>query len=389
MIRNGLLIALLVWLMPVYLALAQAPAETPQPYHLVRALQMLQNQIAEGSRAAYDAQPQLVAQIALALSRTDASDWKDRRNVQAMASFLFSGGPADPARRLLVGTAIQDRFDARLVKGALAYVEGRTGDARRLLDPIDPLVYSHSVGGQLALVQATLSAVQDPSRAMGVLDMARLLSPGTLVEESALRRQIFIAEDVKDAARFSTLVATYMTRFPASIYVKSVRSRLAGAAVNFAVTLPAEIALPIIVEILAPLEPSERCAALLGIAKQALITGRLALALETAQHARRLATPESGNLARADAYIAAAQSVSRAPEMSLAAMAAIDKTALPADDRDLLDVAQSAARQIAKAGAGPRHPPAGVTVGEPASALIEDSRTALRAADALLRGANR
>ena len=54
--------------------------------------------------------------------------------------------------------------------------------------------------------------------AVELLDWARLLSPGGLVEEAALRREIALLAGAKDVARVAMLTRQYVTRFAASLY---------------------------------------------------------------------------------------------------------------------------------------------------------------------------
>ena len=56
--------------------------------------------------------------------------------------------------------------------------------------PVDPLTQPPELGAFLALVKGSITAADDPAAAQKMFDEARLLSPGTLVEEAALRRSI-------------------------------------------------------------------------------------------------------------------------------------------------------------------------------------------------------
>ena len=49
------------------------------------------------------------------------------------------------------------------------------------------------------------------------------LVPGTLVEEAALRREIFLAGQIDNADRFETLAIQYLRRFRHSIYAGNFR----------------------------------------------------------------------------------------------------------------------------------------------------------------------
>ncbi|TIP53397.1 MAG: chemotaxis protein MotC, partial [Mesorhizobium sp.] len=70
----------------------------------------------------------------------------------------------------------------------------------------------------LALVKGSLLAADDPAQALTLLDEARLLSPGTLVEEAALRRSVGIAAAQGDAARFALASTQYVASYLYSPY---------------------------------------------------------------------------------------------------------------------------------------------------------------------------
>ena len=70
-----------------------------------------------------------------------------------------------------------------------------------------------------------------------MLDRARLLAPGTLVEEAALRRSIAVAAKLGDAKRFLRLSEQYVRAYLRSPYA----SQFADAFVAGVVTLNATI----------------------------------------------------------------------------------------------------------------------------------------------------
>ena len=85
------------------------------------------------------------------------------------------------------------------------------------------------LAGQLALTQSALVVREAPARSLELLDLARLLAPGTLVEEGALRRQIFVVAQGGDATRFEALSIQYLRRFRRSVYAGNFRQRFAAA----------------------------------------------------------------------------------------------------------------------------------------------------------------
>ncbi len=199
------------------------------PYLAVRSLQVLQEMVAHGSTSAQGAQPKLLSHIADVFAAADPAVWKERRNAQAAVLYLFSSGKPAVVRALL-GRAVFAPENDRLLKGALAYAEGEDGVAKALLGKIDPKSLPPSVGGHLALVLATLFAKDDAAKAGRMLDEARLLVPGTLVEEAALRRQIFLSADAATLDKFVSLSRQYLRRFHTSVYAGNFKHRLTSFA---------------------------------------------------------------------------------------------------------------------------------------------------------------
>jgi chemotaxis protein MotC len=59
------------------------------------------------------------------------------------------------------------------------------------------------------------------------LGEARLLAPGTMIEETALRREVTLAVELSDADRFETATKQYMRRFANSVHMGNFRRQLA------------------------------------------------------------------------------------------------------------------------------------------------------------------
>ncbi|MBL8588095.1 MAG: hypothetical protein JNK46_06160, partial [Methylobacteriaceae bacterium] len=210
------------------------PVDTgpPAPWRLLRALQRLQVQMAQGSTVAQQAQAGLVAELTRGFAAADAALWSDRRNAVAALALLLSGADPRDLRKLHDDGAFGDH--ASLVAAGLAFAEGRTAQARALLEEIDEADLGRIVAAQVALVAATLAARDDPERANALFDRARLLSPGTLVEETARRRQARLAEERSDETRFMRLAAQYARRYGRSVYASDFHVRLPAALTRIA-----------------------------------------------------------------------------------------------------------------------------------------------------------
>ena len=349
-----------------------AEGEAPQPYQLIRALQSLQNDAAAGRAEARAAQSRLVGEIAIAFRKTAPDLWRERRNVRAAALFLLSGGPATSVRGVL-GASVVPPSERPLIKGALAYAEGREAEAKQLLLPIDALSGAEGIGGPLALVQAALVMHEEPKRALLLLDRARLLSPGTLIEEAALRRAVFIADETDDAAAFARFAHLYKRRFPSSVYAGAVEKRLAPAALR-----SAGFGGPFSEDLLSLLDGEARLDLRLSIARAALVKADLNRAGAQAALAARDAKAGSAGAARAALYSAMSRLL--VPHET-SALQSIDRAGLSPQDVDLLDAGTLVAERIRAAPLAME-----VMAEDPQveTGVIKDAILAIRAVDAIL-----
>jgi chemotaxis protein MotC len=365
------------------LVVALAPArgqEAPrQPADLVRSLQTLQDQIAHGSTDAHLSQRTLLAQIAEQLALAKPEVWKEARNARAAVAFVLSGG--DPRLlKKLSEPGMLPGMDEKLVQGVLAYGEGRNAEAADLLIRIGAPSLDASIAGHIALVQAELIAKKDAGKALAFLDEARLLSPGTLIEEAALRRQIAIVATAKDFDRFDMLSANYLRRFARSVYAGAFRRQFAadvagredaGSAGRMAKLAAALEAVDLV----------DRRDIYLAIAREALIKGKSELARLAADGAVRLAEKDSAEQRRASLYEAAALVAGNGIEKGTSALEAMDKAELDEEDAELLDAARSVAAEVR------RLPAPSEAAGEDAGATpktVEAARQSMARVDQLI-----
>ena len=91
--------------------------------------------------------------------------WDDVRNVRSAIFFVLSGG--DPAvLKLVIGRERTPHIERRLLKGALAYGEGRLIDALALMQKMEARKLDPSLAGMVALIQGTLTAKKDGQNAL-------------------------------------------------------------------------------------------------------------------------------------------------------------------------------------------------------------------------------
>jgi chemotaxis protein MotC len=335
----------------ISLLLAAAPAgrvaadESPrQPFELVRSLRSVQDEIARGSATAHTLQRTLIREIGERFLQSDPDAWLDPRNARAAVIYVLSGG--DPA--VLKELIARDRMramDAKLVKGVLAYGQGRSADAATLLLGIDARSLDSAVGGQLALVQSLLVAKSDPKRAMALLDDARLMSPGTLIEEAALRRETFLAAAAGQRERFEMLSSQYLRRFPNSIYSGSFRQQFASEVTSRA-TGSERMGLPALESTVKELPASDRRDIYLSIAKTGAIKGLIEVARFAAEQACKETCEAKANVSQARLYEGAVLIVTDQFESGLAGLKGLERADLPADDVELLDAALLIATEV-------------------------------------------
>jgi chemotaxis protein MotC len=368
-------------------ARADQDAASPNaPYAQMRTLQLLQEQIAHGNAAAQAAQPKLMGHIADVFLAAPPEAWSDPRNSRAAVLFIFSGGNPQVVRTILERAKLTPAVD-RLVKGALAYGEGEEQIAVALLDPIDPKSLPNALGGHLALVKASMMAGKDVGKADRLLDIARLLMPGTLVEEAALRRQIFMLADSNALDKVTLLARQYLHRFRGSLYAENFRERFAVAALKLAAAgdTPQLNKLDAVVK---EMKPDEARRFYLALSKTAIVNGRLDTGRLAADKAKALAPAGSVDAARANLYGAAALVASDKVDDGLTRLSVIDPSKLETDDAGLRDAALSVGTVVsAKNTSDGAGGDAGLRNDDPGAALIAHARAALDASDHVLKGA--
>lgn len=355
---------------------AHAEDSAPSPIQLVANLQNTQAEIAQGNLAAYAGQPKLLRDISEAFAAMKPQVWKNPREAHAAIIYILSGGQPRVIMHLIESGALA-ADDEKMMKGALAYVVGREGEARKLLGDIDPKSLDPALGGQIAFVQSVLLTTIDPKKAVALLDVARLLMPGGLVEEAALRREVFLVGDAaRDADKFATLAGQYLGRFPRSPYADNflrsftatvIRLRLAEDVDNF----------PKLERMTETLGADDRRGFFLTVARAALVGGKIAMADVAASKALTLAAADSPDEARGRLYQAAARSLTDQYDSALALLQALDAKKLAKRDVALLAAARNVAKRIREKPPTPSATPPAIAANDSVSAAIQLAEAAL------------
>lgn len=316
-----------------------------EPYRLLRTLQAIQDRTAHGSREALALQSPLLSQMEQQMMAAPAVVWQEPRNARAAISFALSGGSPAILRKL-VRLDPAPAIEPALLNGVLAYIEGDEDSARHHLADITPLSLPPGVNGRIALVQSALYARSEPERAMRLLDLARLLLPGTLVDEGALRRQIFLVGQLGLNEKFKRLAKHYLQRYPASVYAGDFHQRFAAALVRLNMSgTPEEEKW--FTDLLGELDVPSQVNIDLMLAKQAITHGKTRMAVLGAKRAMEMAPANSPASERAKLYYGAAIVINEKDFVEgQAILQSINREQLPADDIGLLDSALYLATRI-------------------------------------------
>ena len=342
MIRPLLCAALLLLPFTAGSTLAQ-PARPGEPYELVRALQAVQDGIANGDTAAHGNHIALIRQTGEKFLAADPAVWSNPQNSQAVVIYLLSGGAPQIVRKL---PRDKMNVDERLFNGALAYVEGRQEEARELLKEIKPRTLPSGLGGQVALVQGALFARAEASLAIERLDDARLL-PGTLVEEAALRREILLVGQAEDFEKFEFLTLAYLRHYRNSVYAGDFWQRFSTGLTQSSLALD-ERRFARIATMLEQIDRASRLKLYLVIARAAMVRGQLTVTRLAGERALTLSADASTERERAHLFRGASRALTDEYDGGLAELKAVDRSKLPERDIPLLNAAVQLALDVRK-----------------------------------------
>jgi chemotaxis protein MotC len=325
-------------------AAAKPPAAVKAPFEIVRSLDALQDEVVTGNVAAQSTLPRVIAQMGDRLLAVDPQNWRQAKNARAVVSYTLSGGQVRVIRKVLqIGNSPE--FEKKLMEGALAYVEGREAKAKQILMDIDAKSLPPTLAGHVALVQASLVSRDDINKSNELLDLARVLSPGTLVEETALRREVANMSDGGDLDKFVLLSSQYLRRFQKSVYADSFRQQFLAAVAHLGlIGEPQQFGK--IVRPISDLETDDQLHLYMLLAQAAILNGNAPVARLSAERAMAVAQEGSSDGTRAKLYEAAALILTNNYDQGLAKLKELDVSTLSKRDGELKAAILSIAKQI-------------------------------------------
>jgi chemotaxis protein MotC len=299
-------------------------------------VQRLQARMAKGDREAYAQQRAKMREVGAAIAAAGPEAFKVKAERDAVVVYLLSGGqPRDIAK--IVERRDFPEAERGMLRGAAGYTLGREEDANALLT-YNPRAESLRLGSQLAYAQSVLWTPRDAKMSLDLLDLARLLGPGTLVEEAALRREVLLVGDLRQPERVAFLARQYVERFGKSLYAGNFVAGLSETVARFDLCATLDD-LDKFSALLNVAQPEQSRAFLLSIGRASLLLGRFDVASQAARSALKTAPPASADEARARLYDVAARFPRMDPIEAKAALNNVDQDKLTPGDRDLLAAA--------------------------------------------------
>jgi chemotaxis protein MotC len=343
-IRNLLLGACALGALPGFTAHA-GDLEDLAPYKMLRSLQYIQDSIVLGDHSAAEMQRFMLGAIDKRLRAADPSVFDDPRNVDAAFIYAMSGGnPGTLA--YLADRDIEGNFDSRVVDALSHYLAGKGGLMVENLEKAIPEYRNARIGPYLYLVLGNGTAQQDPAASMKYYDWARLTSPGTNIEEAALRRSIALATRGRMPDKGFAYSLSYARRFLTSPYA----SQFADVFVELAVATHGEKTEGKIQEILGFMDRPRQREVYLRIARRAAIGGMQELATLASERAQALSdTADAGPKALADLYSGLVGVPSQDILEAVKGISAIPEAELSPRDRALRNAATVVAQEVLRA----------------------------------------
>lgn len=374
--KRALAFALMLAAAPFGAATASSPL---QPFQMVRSLELVQDRIANGDHAALPMQRKLLEMADERLRSATAEDFADPRNLSALLVYAMSGG--NPTTVAVAFSKLDAAHPVKPLADAIgAYLGGDFVDAQARLDAFEP----RSLGDHapfVALIRGTVRTGERPVAALADLETARLLAPGTLVEEAALRRSLLIGVAIEDAGTFSRVASAYVRRFLRSPYA----SQFAETFVSGMAALYAELDAAEMADILSWMSREQAETIALRMARQAAISSEPAMIA----FAGRLSGKAPADDPRALLYSNLVGVTEPGVADTLSTLQSIDRARLSEGDRALLDAATGVARRVMEtppaAGAMTR---ARMEAPDDTETYITSTRAKLDAIDRLLEDSN-
>lgn len=307
----------------------------------MRALQLVQDRMADGNVHAADTQAVLISKMLRDMEKGDAFGTMSEQDTVSYLSMALLNG-ADPQRiRSVLGENGITSKDVFLL-GTLAYAEGRVAESLAAFEQVDPQKLPRLAFAQFHLTKGVMLASIEPLKAKKAFAQARLSASGTLIEESALRREAML--EIENPKRFLMLLKSYLHRFKNSPFASAFISQVAFAISDLAPTIQTEIMVELD-SVLASARQPDRQNFFSILARSSLIGGDLALTeFATSRAVSEVTNPSM--LLSARLYHAAFNIAGSDYENAAIELESLMRAPLQAADQDILKAAIGVAKEL-------------------------------------------
>ncbi|WEZ84403.1 chemotaxis protein MotC [Rhizobium sp. 32-5/1] len=312
------------------------------PYKILRSLQFIQDSVVLGDHSAIEMQRYMLGAIDKRLRTAGIAQFEDPRNIDAALIYAMSGGNPETLD-FLTSRDIEGNFDSRITDALRQYLNGKGALIVSNLAKAIPEYRNSRIAPYLYLILGNASSLQDPKAAIGYFDWARLMAPGTIIEEAALRRSISLSMRGGMPEKGFSYSLSYARRFMTSPYA----SQFADIFVELAVANFNEQTEGKITEILEFMDRARQREVYLRIARRAAIAGLQPLARLAAARAAALSDiAESKPKALASLYAGLVDVPSADILDAIKQMSVIPEQDLSPRDRALLQAAKAVAQEV-------------------------------------------
>lgn len=314
------------------------------PYKMLRSLQFVQDSVVLGDHSAEEMQRFMLSTIDDRFRAADKTIFDDVRNVDAALVYTMSGGNPDTLE-FLMSRDVDGNFDNRVADVLRKYLNGKGLLVVKTLADTAKEYRDKKIGPYLSLVAANVMSAKDPKAALKLYDWARLTSPGTIVEEAALRRSMALATEAKMVPESLAYSQRYARRFLHSPYA----SQFADLFVQLVVDHTTEIKPQDVIDTLAFMDGPRQREVYLRIARRATIAGKNDLARMASAQAAAIPSDGSDSFHQLANFYGGVANVSTAKvDGAVRDINQIPDGELNSQDRALRDAAKMIADEVTR-----------------------------------------
>lgn len=339
--RHRLALALTFGVLAPVGARAEGPDNLPL-YKMLRSLEFVQDSVVAGDSSAGEMQRFLLSTIDARLRNADKSVFEDTRNVDAALAYAMSGGNPETLEYLM-RRDVNGNFDNRVADVLRKYLNGKGLLVVNTLADIAKEYRDKPIGPYLSLVAGNVMSGKNAMAALKLYDWARLMAPGTIVEESALRRSLALCAD----AGLVPLGLEYSQRYTRRFLHSPYASQFADLFVQLVVDHDSDVKQQDIIDILSFMDPPRQREIYLRMARRAAIAGKSDLAALAAGRAQAISSDGTDSFdALAGFYGGVAGVSTPGLEAAISNLNQMPAGELNARDRALRDAAKAVAQEI-------------------------------------------